>query len=163
MAETYLGDLQTVGLKDFNPTWSLPTRIGNRWHSEWLHGIYLLIQRKARKHCRVMCPEQDCESLVYMSDQNTSMIESIGLREHPFWKERVERFYGWFHKSSKPIRQIVPIQRRRHFHGEILEISILALTICIQTIHPWKSVQSRKLTILRRSSSSRTWGGSRRS
>ena len=49
----------------------------------------------------VMCPEQDCESLVYMSDQNTSMIESIGLHEHPFWKERVEKFYGWFHKSSK--------------------------------------------------------------
>ena len=48
-----------------------------------------------------MCPEQDCESLVYMSDQNTSMIESIGLHEHPFWKERVEKFYGWFHKFSK--------------------------------------------------------------
>ena len=49
----------------------------------------------------VMCPEQDCESLVYMSDQNTSMIESIGLHEHPSWKERVEKFYGWFHRSSK--------------------------------------------------------------
>ena len=49
----------------------------------------------------VMCPEQDCESLVYMSDQNTSMIESIGLHEHPFWKARVEKVYEWFHKSSK--------------------------------------------------------------
>ena len=32
----------------------------------------------------VICPEQDCESLVYMSDQNASMIESLGLHEHPF-------------------------------------------------------------------------------
>ena len=36
-----------------------------------------------------------------MSDQNTSMIESIGLHVHPFWKERVEKLYGWFHRSSK--------------------------------------------------------------
>ena len=42
---------------------------------------------KQRHKQYVMCPEQDCESLVYMSDQNTSMIESIGLHEHPFWKE----------------------------------------------------------------------------
>ena len=56
---------------------------------------------KKRHQQYVMCPEQDCENLVYMSDQNTSMIESLGLHEHPFWKERVEKFYGWFHKSSK--------------------------------------------------------------
>ena len=56
---------------------------------------------KQRHQQYVMCPEQDCESLVYMSDQNASMIESIGLHEHPFWKDRVEKFYGWFHKSSK--------------------------------------------------------------
>ena len=49
----------------------------------------------------VMCPEQDCESLVYMSDQNSSMIETLDLHEDPFWQERVEKFYGWFHKSSR--------------------------------------------------------------
>ena len=39
----------------------------------------------AKRHQQyVMCPEKDCESLVYMSDQNTSMTESLGLREHPF-------------------------------------------------------------------------------
>ena len=48
-----------------------------------------------------MCPEQDCESLVYMSDQNTSMLETLGLHDHPWWQERVEKFYAWFHKSSK--------------------------------------------------------------
>ena len=42
---------------------------------------------KRHKQC-VMCPEQDCEALVYVSDQNTSMIESKGLHEHPFWRER---------------------------------------------------------------------------
>ena len=53
----------------------------------------------------VMCPEQDCEALVYMSDQNTSMIEALGLHEDPFWKERVEYFYSWFRKSSKIAQQ----------------------------------------------------------
>ena len=48
-----------------------------------------------------MCPEQDCESLVYMSDQNKSMIETLELHEEEFWQERVEKFYGWFHKSSR--------------------------------------------------------------
>ena len=38
----------------------LSTNVGNRWHSEWLHGIYLLMQRKARarKPCRVNLPSQ---------------------------------------------------------------------------------------------------------
>ena len=49
----------------------------------------------------VMCPEQDCEGLVYMSDQNTSMVEALGLHGHPFWRERVEYFYKRFNKSSK--------------------------------------------------------------
>ena len=34
----------------------LSTRIGNRWHSEWLHGILFQIQIEARKHCRVNRP-----------------------------------------------------------------------------------------------------------
>ena len=54
-----------------------------------------------RRQQYVVCPEQDCEGLVYMSDQNTSMIESLGIHENPFWKERVEYFYKWFNKSSK--------------------------------------------------------------
>ena len=49
----------------------------------------------------VMCPEQDCEALVYMSDQNTSMVEALGLHDHPFWRERVEYFYKRFNKFSK--------------------------------------------------------------
>ena len=32
---------------------------------------------KKRHSQYVMCPEQDCESLVYMSDQNKSMIETL--------------------------------------------------------------------------------------
>ena len=56
---------------------------------------------KSRHSHYVMCPEQDCENLVYMSDQNKSMIEILGIHEDPLWQERVEKFYGWFHKSSK--------------------------------------------------------------
>ena len=101
----------------------------------------------------VSCPEQECECFVYMSDQNTSMIETLGLNGHPWWRERVEKFYSWYTKSMKtsrdawaweegksaskwsgtrgssneanlfqPIRQIVQIQRRKVFHGEISEI-----------------------------------------
>ena len=62
----------------------------------------------------VMCPEQDCESLVCMSDQKTSMIESIGLHDHPFWKERVEKFYGWFHKSSKASKDAWTWEQGQH-------------------------------------------------
>ena len=29
------------------------------------------------------------------------MIETLDLHEDPFWQERVEKFYGWYHKSSK--------------------------------------------------------------
>ena len=36
-----------------------------------------------------------------MSDQNKSMIETLDLHEDPFWQERVEKLYGWFHKIVK--------------------------------------------------------------
>ena len=58
----------------------------------------------ADKRCKqyVICPEQDCECLVYMSDQNTSMVEAIGLHDHPWWRKRVEEFTcSWYTKSLK--------------------------------------------------------------
>ena len=45
----------------------------------------MTFQPKKRHSQYVMCPEQDCESLVYMSDQNRSMIETLELHEDPFW------------------------------------------------------------------------------
>ena len=36
-----------------------------------------------------------------MSDQNTSMVEAIGLHDHPWWRKRVEEFYSWYTKSMK--------------------------------------------------------------
>ena len=56
---------------------------------------------KSRHSQSVMRLEQDCGNLVYMSDQNKSMIETLGIHEDPFWQERVEKFYGWFHKPTK--------------------------------------------------------------
>ena len=50
----------------------------------------MTFEAKKRHHQYVMCPEQDCESLVYFSDQNNSMIETLGLHQHPFWEERVK-------------------------------------------------------------------------
>ena len=41
-----------------------------------------------RHHQYVMCPQQDCESLVYYSDQNRSMIDVLGLGQHLFFLGR---------------------------------------------------------------------------
>ena len=55
------------------------------------------------KQC-VICPEQDCEWLVYMSDQNTSMVEALGrlgIQDHPLWAQRVQDYYDWQKKTNK--------------------------------------------------------------
>ena len=49
----------------------------------------------------VLCPEQDCEWLVYMSDQNTSMIEALDVQEHPLWKQRMQDYHDWQQKINK--------------------------------------------------------------
>ena len=36
-----------------------------------------------------LCSEQDCEELVYMFNQNKSMIEVLELHDSPFWKMQV--------------------------------------------------------------------------
>ena len=141
---------------------------------------------KQRHSQCVMCTEQDCESLVYMSDQNKSMIETLGIHEDPFWQERVRSSMdGFINRQGLPrlhghgrkvkitpngqlletlpsdinpfqsSRQIVQFQRRSHFHGEILEILTPTLTSSIRTIQ-LKNAQSRRSSILRLSSSSRT-------
>ena len=38
----------------------------------------------------VMCPEQECESLVYYGDQSRSVIDVLGLGQDPFWDDRVK-------------------------------------------------------------------------
>ena len=48
----------------------------------------------------VMCPEQECECLVYYGDQSRSMIDLLGLGQNPFWGDRVKAFYGWYSKLS---------------------------------------------------------------
>ena len=53
-----------------------------------------------RNHQYVMCPEQDCECLVYYSDQNRSMIDVLCLGQEPFWNDRVKDFYKWYSKSA---------------------------------------------------------------
>ena len=87
-------------IQKLNVTWSKP--IGFPSIPAPRKDCHIMTFPPNKRHQQyVMCPEQDCESLVYMSDQHTSMIESIGLHEHPFWKERVEKFHRWFHKSSR--------------------------------------------------------------
>ena len=64
----------------------------------------LWMSSKQRFQQYVMCPEQDCECLVYMSDQNSSMVDAIGIGDHPWWRQRVEDFYGWYTKSNKSVK-----------------------------------------------------------
>ena len=59
----------------------------------------------------VMCPEQDCESLVYYGDQSRSMIDVHGLGQEPFWYDRVKDFYKWYAKSASKTGQM-------HGHGK---------------------------------------------
>ena len=61
-------------------------------------------QRDERHKQYVICPEQDCECLVYMSDQSTSMVEAIGIHDHPWWRQRVDDFYGWYTKSDRSVK-----------------------------------------------------------
>ena len=59
---------------------------------------------KQRHKQYVICPEQDPECLVYMSDQSTSMVEALGIHDHPWWRQRVEDFYGWYTKSDRSVK-----------------------------------------------------------
>ena len=52
----------------------------------------------------VICPEQDCEWLVYMSDQNASMVEALGVHDHPLWAQRVQDYHDWQKKANKGVK-----------------------------------------------------------
>ena len=148
-----------------------------------------IFEAKKRHSQYVMCPEQDCENPVYFDDQTRSMIETLDLHQHPFWKERVEKFYQWYNQSAsrtskdawtweggKDISKwsstrgasrrnhSVPAnpadrQRRRQFNGEILT---QATATSIRRVKQIRNAQFQRMTILRRSTSSRTCSGSRR-
>ena len=71
---------------------------------------------KKRHSQYVMCPEQDCEGLVYMTNQNKSMIEALELHEEEFWQERAESRSQWpgrialFHSNrAAAIASSIPI------------------------------------------------------
>ena len=44
------------------------------------------------------------EWLVYMSEQNTSMVEAIGVQDHPLWAQRVQDYCDWQKKSDKGVK-----------------------------------------------------------
>ena len=49
----------------------------------------------------VLCPEQDCEWLVYMSDQSMSMVEALGVQDRPLWQKRMQDYNDWQQKINK--------------------------------------------------------------
>ena len=49
----------------------------------------------------VICPEQDCEWLAYMSDLNISMVEALGVHDHALWSTRFQEFKDWQKKTNK--------------------------------------------------------------
>ena len=60
----------------------------------------LVFPENKRNDQYVICPEQECESLVYHADQSRSMIEVLGLDQDPFWEPRVKAFHSWYSKSG---------------------------------------------------------------
>ena len=81
-------------------------------------GVFHRSQLQPRKDCRsmqfppgkrndqyVMCPEQECECLVYYADQSRSVIDVLGLGQDLFWGDRVKAFYGWYSKSRSKTSQ----------------------------------------------------------
>ena len=53
-----------------------------------------------RDHQYVICPEHECECLVYQADQTKSTIEVLQLDQDPFWEPRVKEFHAWYTKSG---------------------------------------------------------------
>ena len=49
----------------------------------------------------VICPEQDCAWLVYMSDQDKCMVETLGVHGRPLWQQRVQEYNEWQKKNNK--------------------------------------------------------------
>ena len=48
-----------------------------------------------------ICPEQDCENLVFYFDQQKALIEIFEPHEHDEWKHQVENFCDWYKKQVK--------------------------------------------------------------
>ena len=43
-----------------------------------------------------ICPETDAEEVVYVADQEKSIIEVMGRHEDALWKDRVAAFKSWY-------------------------------------------------------------------
>ena len=62
----------------------------------------------------VICPEQDCEWLAYMSDLDTCMVEALGVQDHSLWRERESRCS----KNGSRRATKAPSPSRKHGHGK---------------------------------------------
>ena len=49
----------------------------------------------------VICPEQDCEWVAYMTDLDTSMVEALGVHEHALWSTRFQEYKEWQQQNNK--------------------------------------------------------------
>ena len=105
---------------------------------------------KKRNGQYVMCPGQECESLVYHADQSRSMIEALGLDQNPFWVDRIKAFYGWYSTSASKTSlgppQIVQIQHEKGLRWKDLgEMNVTSRThTCVQAENPIHHVQLRR-------------------
>ena len=68
----------------------------------FIHSLIVLLSFPAdqRNHQCVICPEQECGSLVYHADQNKSMIEVLKLDQDEFWQPRAKAFPDWYTKPG---------------------------------------------------------------
>ena len=63
--------------------------------------------KPAERHRQmVICPEQDCEWIAYMTDLDTSMVEALGVHEEALWSGRFKDYKDWQQqKGSKSSKQ----------------------------------------------------------
>ena len=68
---------------------------------------HIFYAKPAERHRQmVICPEQDCEWIAYMTDLDTSMVEALGVHEDVLWRARFKDYKEWQQqKGSKSSKQ----------------------------------------------------------
>ena len=80
------------------------------WLEEMQHRLNLCM-----KTGQVICPEQECEWLVYMSDLDACMVEALGVIDHPLWQQRVQEYND---ANGRRRTAKAPSPPRKHGHGK---------------------------------------------
>ena len=99
------------------------------------HTLVLPSNKRFKQY--VICPEQDCECLVYMSDLNTSMVEAIGIHEHPWWRSVSKSSTAGIHQVREDIQGCMDMGRRQ----QLQVVHYIYQGFFFQEANPFLSIQ----------------------